>query len=345
MSILFNDLVTLRERSGVGSYALELLRHLPKEIEITRLSETFVGSPLKVLSSRPPKGQGKGRLHSVLQQYLSLTTGFGGYELYHEPDAIPFPSKIPTVATVHDLSVTLFPEWHPPHRVERFKRELPRVIEETKGFFADSYATKKDMVEHWRVPADKIEVAWLAPRPAFRPVPLPKERKSYFLFLGTVEPRKNIRGLLDAHRALPPSFREKFPLYVAGGAGWGDVDLKGSTYLGYLDDKKLVEVLCGATALVYPSFYEGFGLPPLEAMACGVPVISSHKGSLEEVVEDAALIIDPNSPEEITDAMVLFAEKEEMREIYRQKGLARAATFSWATTAQTTLQAYRKWLS
>jgi len=349
--ILFNDLVTLRERSGVGSYAAELVANFPSD-SIVRLSDTLAGLPLRRLANRPPKtSQGKGRMQEILQRWLSISTSLGDYSLYHEPDALPFPSSLPTLATVHDLSVTLFPEWHPTHRVERYRRELPRVLEQVRGFFADSHATARDMQTYWQVPEEKIQVVWLAPRPAFRPVTKAEVEKvrrelglpaSYFLFLGTMEPRKNVHGLMAAHHALPGKTREKFPLVFAGGSGWGEAS-PGSRYLGYLEDNRLVPLLCGATALVYPSFYEGFGLPPLEAMACGVPVISSHCGSLKEVVGDAALVIDPKESAQLTEAMARIADKPALREELVARGAKQVVKFSWKKTAEQTLSAYRRW--
>jgi len=351
--ILFNDLVTLRERSGVGSYAAELLRALPADGSVVRLSETLGGRPLSKLASRSRPGTaGKGTLQRWLQRWLTVSTSLSSYSLYHEPDALPFPSRFPTISTVHDLSVTLFPGWHPAHRVERYCRELPRVLEKTRGFIADSHATKRDMETHWKVPADKIDVVWLAPRSAFKRASAEAIRKvhkdldlpeNYFLFLGNLEPRKNVTGLIQAHHALPRKLRGKFPLVTAGGVGWGGV-ATGNRHLGYLSDDKLVPLLSGATALIYPSFYEGFGLPPLEAMACGVPVISSHCGSLKEVIEDAAIIVDPKSPEQITEGMVRLAEDKNVREEYIAKGNERVGHFSWEKTAAQTLQAYRRWL-
>lgn len=352
--ILFNDLVTLRERSGVGSYAAELLAHLPSDANVVRLSHTLGGRPLSRLASRSRPGTaGKGTLQLWLQRWLSLSTRLSKYSLYHEPDALPFPSVTPTVATVHDLSVTLYPGWHPAHRVERYCRELPRVLEETRGFIADSHSTKRDMELHWKVPSEKIEVVWLAPRSAFKPCSKEAIAKvqheldlpgNYFLFLGNLEPRKNVAGLIQAHHALPRKLRDKFPLVTAGGTGWGGV-ATGNRHLGYLPDDKLVPLLCGATALIYPSFYEGFGLPPLEAMKCGVPVVSSHCGSLKEVIEDAAIVIDPKVPEQITEAMVRLAENKSVREELIAKGNARVSQFSWEKTAAETLQAYRRWLA
>lgn len=358
MQLLFNDLVALRQRSGIGSYAHHLLEYLPAalgDLALTRLSETAAGLPLKA-ASRGVAGAGGGETArwkwlalKALDKYVYATSRFRRWDLYHEPDALPLRIAAPTVVTVHDLSVSLFPQWHPEHRVKKYETQLKRALDVTRYFFADSEATKRDMIKCWGVGPEKIQVVHLAPRPGFRKATIEKSR-SYLLFVGTIEPRKNIAGLIRAYRSLPASLREDHPLFLAGGIGWGNEEIKsllGSDVhqLGYLSDDELVALMNGATAMVYPSFYEGFGLPPLEAMACGVPVISSHRGSLAEVVGEGALIVEPEDEAAMAKAMTDVLKSKELRESLVRKGNEQLKKFSWEKTARETAEGYRRVLA
>lgn len=376
LPVLFNDLVVYRQRSGIGSYAQLLLEHLPSadsEIRIVPLSQTLAGYPLRELSKVMAAGQGgttrslrasllgpvKQFAHRALDGYLSAMLSSSRWPLYHEPDGLPYGVRAPIITTIHDLSVQLFPQWHPPHRVAKYEENFRIGRDRTHLFLADSHSTARDLQTLWGIEADRVKVVHLAPRPRFRPADPASVRRvketlrlpdSYFLFVGTIEPRKNVTGLLKAYRALPESLRSKVPLVLAGGWGWrtaeiesllSDPLLAGVRFTGYLPDEDLVPLLSGATALVYPSFYEGFGLPPLEAMACGVPVITSHGGSLQEVVADAALVVDPKHVAGITEAMVRVAESAELRSQLIEKGTAWEKRFSWERTAKETAAAYR----
>ena len=366
MRLLFNDLITLRERSGVGAYAFHLLEHLPREakdLSLIRLSETLSGLPLKLLSAKLPSGKSSGAkskwksyAQKVVSQYVRLSSAWQSYDLYHEPDALALPIAAPTAVTVHDLSVSLFPNWHPEYRVRNYEAQLERTLQVARHFFADSMATKNDMQKYWRVSPEKIDVIPLAPRPMFRRLSahelsqtaLPKTPSGkYFLFVGTLEPRKNVKGLIRAYRSLDASLREQYPLFLAGGRGWKNEDLSplfgnDVRWLGYVSDKDLVPLMNGALAMVYPSFYEGFGLPPLEAMACGVPVISSHRGSLKEVVGPAVYVIEPEDETQIAKAMAAVACDEALRKNLVESANSHLKNFSWEVTARQTIAGYRK---
>jgi len=378
--VVMNDLVLLRERAGVAAYAGELLHAmagLEKSVRLDRLSETPEGFPLRVASRayegarRRSSGGSGARLagwlvgsartagRSALAAYLRRAASLARWELYHEPDAVPADVGVPTIVTVHDLSVLRFPEWHPGHRVGHYERRLGRGLDKAAAVIAVSESTRGDLERFVGVDPRRVTVIPEAPRRVFRV--LAKGRtasmrrrlglpSTYFLFVGTIEPRKNIEGLLVAHAALPESVRRRFPLVLAGGWGWGEERVRdmlsrapwrGVRHLGYLDDESLVAVCNGASALVYPSFHEGFGLPPLEAMACGVPVISSSEGALAEVLGDAAVRIDPGDPESMGTAMRRLAEDQGERLALRERGLAHVSAFSWENAAKRTLRLYR----
>lgn len=386
-TVLLNDLTACRQKSGVGCYTHQLLRHLaadPSNIRVIPLSQTFAGRPLTGMSkwydrlrkdSRPESGTGGADVswkkrclrwirqhgHAALDTYLRTISRVGRWQVYHEPDAVPLSIDAPTVSTMHDLSVLLFPRWHPKHRVEKYERHLRAGLEHTSQFIAVSEATKRDMVEHLGLAAERIHVVPEAPRPEFRPLSaesIARVRKQldlpdrFLLYVGTIEPRKNVAGLLRSYARLPESLRSRCPLVLAGGWGWQSETVRqmlerspwkeSVRWIGYLEDDQLVAVMNAAEALVYPSFYEGFGLPPLEAMACGTPVITTHAGSLKEVVADAAIVVDPNDEDDLTLAMRAILLHREIGDEYRQRGRQHVLRFDWKSTARATREVYRK---
>ncbi len=377
--ILFNDLIALRQRSGIGHYAAQLLEqypHVAPDLSITRLSSLpaarWVVKGMSKAQGALSGGEGrlgalkgslKGFAQAGVDRYLGATVGRGGWGLLHEPDAIAFPTQVPTLVSVMDLSVLLFPQFHPSHRVKKYEKYFMRSLSQAAHFVAISEATKRDLVEHLKVKSDRISAIALAPRVEFRPqspqaVAAAKKKhglpERYFLFVGNWEPRKNIPGLLRAYSRLSGSVRASYPLVLVGGWGWKSEESRemltrapwkeNVRALGYLPDSDLVPVTQGATALVYPSFYEGFGLPPLEAMACGTPVISSSAGGLAEAVGNAALVVDPQDEVALSNAMKELAQSEEIRKNLSALGLVQAARFSWEKTARDTADVYRKLL-
>jgi glycosyltransferase involved in cell wall biosynthesis len=373
--ILFNDLIALRQKSGIGHYAAQLLEQFPQvapDLSVTRLSTLPSARWVaKGMAKGASLGGGAGRLGALkgllkgvaqgaLDRYLGAAVGRGGWDLVHEPDAIAFPTSAKTLVSVMDLSVLLFPQFHPAHRVKKYEKYFMRSLAQAAHFIAISEATKRDLVEHLKVKSDQISAIALAPRVEFRPqtaavVAAAKKKYAlpdrYFLFVGNWEPRKNIPGLLRAYSRLSGTLRASCPLVLVGGWGWKSEEsremLKHSPWketvkvLGYLPDSDLVPVTQGAMALVYPSFYEGFGLPPLEAMACGTPVICSSAGGLAEAVGSAARLVDPNDEVALSDAMKELAQSEEIRKNLSALGLAQAARFSWEETASETASVYR----
>jgi glycosyltransferase involved in cell wall biosynthesis len=379
--VLFNDLIVFRQRSGIGHYAAQLLAqypHVAPDLPIVRLSTLprvrWIADAMRKASSeagrerRGPAPRSGGPLKTtaqgVLDRYLSWAVGKGDWGLLHEPDAIAFRTSVRTLVSVMDLSVILFPQWHPIYRVKKYEKYFARSLEQSAHFIAISEATKRDMVRHLHVKADRVTVIPLAPRAEVRTRPgrevaAIKSRLSlpgrYLLFVGNLEPRKNLPGLLRAYSRLPGSLRSDCPLVLVGGWGWKSEILRDMLdrapwnrdvrHLGYLPDADLAAVTQGATALVYPSFYEGFGLPPLEAMAVGTPVISSTAGGLAEAVGDAALVVEPNDEEALAGAMKEVVVNEGLRQRLSASGAVQAARFSWETTARRTAEVYRRLLA
>ncbi len=255
-----------------------------------------------------------------------------------------------TVVTVHDLGYLYFPQAHPPLR--RLELHLSTLwnAHVAGRVIAVSRATKDDLVRRYRIPAERIRVVYHGVEERFRPTPDPKVGARYnlppryFLYLGALHPRKNLERLLEAYAGLP---EEAPPLVLAGPRGWyferisaaiASLGLERRILLpGYIADEDVPAVLSGALALVYPSLYEGFGLPALEAMACATPVIAAGTSSLPEVVGEAGLLVNPLSVEELRAAMAHLLADEELRAELGRRGRERAGLFTWERCARETL--------
>jgi glycosyltransferase involved in cell wall biosynthesis len=254
------------------------------------------------------------------------------------------------VVTIHDLGYLSFPQSHT--RRQRLELQLSTAwnARAAARIIAVSQATRDDLVRHYRVPAGKIAVVHHGVEPRFRPTPDPAAPARYglparyLLYLGTLQPRKNLERLLQAYAGLPG---EAPPLVLAGARGWyftriaaaiAALGLAGRVLLpGYIADDDVPALLTAATALVYPSLYEGFGLPALEAMACGTPVIAANSSSLPEVVGTAGLLVDQLQVDEIAAAMQRLLADEALRGTLSRQGRERAALFSWDRCARETL--------
>ncbi|MGA2572547.1 MAG: glycosyltransferase family 1 protein [Terracidiphilus sp.] len=233
---------------------------------------------------------------------------------------------------------------------------VPRSIKRAARILAVSEHTKADIIKYYDIPADKISVIYNAvdhseyyPRPAKEVSAVRSKYKlpaKYILFTGTIEPRKNVEGILGAYAALDEQVKKDHGLVLAGGKGWNDEPIRqaidklksaGEKIIctGYVPDEDLPALFSGASLFVYPSFYEGFGIPPLEAMACGVPVITADNSSLPEVVGDAVIMIKAENIAAITQSISKVLNDSQLANSLRQKGLEQAKKFSWEKSAQT----------
>ncbi len=376
--VILNDRCLRNPQTGVGRYVVELLDGLGRaapEIEILPFYSWLrggrpagsrgadPGSPGRVgtppARPRRPATWLRRAAQQVYDAAFEIIGTSRGYGLYHEPNHIPMPWHGPIVTTIHDLSVVRHPEWHPADRVDWYQREFEAGLARTHHFITVSNFTRDEMVSLLGIPAERITPIPLGIGPAFRPpdredgpAGLPgSSLPPCLLYVGTLEPRKNVPGLLAAYASLPASLRQRVPLVIAGMSGWGQEDVRQLAVrlgvieqvftLGYVSEEQLRALYHAAHALVWPTLYEGFGLPPLEAMACGTPVITSNAASLPEVVGDAAVLIDPLVPEQIAEAMRRLIEDEALRATLSARGLARTRQFSWDRCAQAHATVYR----
>lgn len=264
------------------------------------------------------------------------------------------------VVVVHDLSFLRAPETHPTHR-RWYLHAATRLSSRRAGaVLADSKSTRRDLIELFGVRPDKISVVYAGAEPQFHPRPEAEVeafcaahgvRRPFVLSVGTIEPRKNVDVLIRAFARLRREGRYAGSLVIVGGRGWMGVDVPDliqaaqvvdhAQWLGYVDQRELPFWYSAADLLVYPSSYEGFGMPPLEAMASGTPVITSNRSSLPEVVGDAGITVEPRNEAALADAMARVLQSPERRDAMRARGLVQARRFSWQSAAETCLNAYQ----
>ncbi len=352
-------------QAGIGQYILRLTQALARidhEDQFilfkSRKDKTvIVDQPnFKVQSVWTPSH------HRFERLAMSVELAPSPLDVLHSPDFIPpARARCPTVITVHDLAFLLYPRFLTSDSA-RYYGQVDLAARGADHIIAVSESTKRDTVRLLGVPPEKITVIYEAAHPLFTPMADPealarvRERyrlpPDFILFVSTIEPRKNIPTLLRAFRRLRDNYKSKATLAIAGNRGWlveevdatiEELQLGDSVRcLGGVPNEELVYLYNAARLFVFPSFYEGFGLPPLEAMACGTPVIVSNTSSLPEVVGDAGWLVNPEDVEGLTVAMYRILSDENLRREMRTKGLARAATFSWERAARETLQVYRR---
>lgn len=307
-----------------------------------------------------------------LQAAASTLTGLpffntGDFEnqidLFHATDHhIPKLRRTPVVGTIMDAIPLAHPEWVSSN-LRSFKNfAFKRSAGWCERIITISEYSKQDIAEHFGVAAERIDAIPLGVDQAFfehasedqiaQSLQRHGARRGSFVFVGTIQPRKNLRRIIEAHRNLPPSTREEHPLLVIGRYGWGDEGLREELsrlqaegrglWLEDVSDTDLRPLLQSAAALIYPSLHEGFGLPVLEGFASNIPVISSNTTSIPEVAADAALLVDPKSVDDIAGAMERIAEDAMMARTLAQRGFERAREFTWERCARQTLDVYRR---
>ena len=263
--------------------------------------------------------------------------------------------KIPQVVTIYDLTTFIYPG----HRGERVSEKLnlrtKKACKKARKIVAISKSTKKDLIKVLKIKNEKIKVVYPGKNElpkSFSKLPKNLKKRSYILSVGTIEPRKNLIGLFKAYALLPIEIQEQYPLVVVGAEGWntGDIfesfehlKLQGKVkFLGFVSDEKLATLYNYASLFVYPSLYEGFGFPVLEALSFGLPVITSKSSSLPEVTGHAAFLIDPNKPESISSAIQKVLEHKEEGDRLRKAAVIQAEKFSWENSAKETLKVFKE---
>jgi alpha-1,3-rhamnosyl/mannosyltransferase len=360
--------------TGIGRYTWELVQGLKASPEIDELLYfsrfRFVRDVVRPVSHNgkaPPARRGPlfrasrsiFQLASPIVQAFQFCA-FSGW-IYHSPNFyLPnFPGR--RLATIHDLSILRFPEYHPNDRVVHLSKEIPKAIEKADLIITDSIYIRREILERFRASPSKIIAIPLSCDGNFRPRGSEEsgprvsifglEYGMYALFVGTIEPRKNLSNLIEAYGRLPEDLRSRYPLALVGHSGWksGPIHEKirraeeegWLRYLGYIDEDILPHLYSGARCFLLPSRYEGFGLPILEAMASGIPVLTSPDSAMEEVAGGAARYCAPDDLESMCRVIAALLSDEPLRNELIRISLQRAKEFSWEKTVAETIAAYR----
>lgn len=285
-------------------------------------------------------------------------------EIYHEPNYMVLPFRGRVVTTFHDLSALHMPELHPPDRIAHWRRHLPKTLARADHFLTDSEYVRQEIINELKVEPSRVTAAHIgvssefAPRtPAQTATALAKHQLKhgeYLLAVGTLEPRKNLATALLAYAALPTALQAAYPFVVAGQEGWKNEALTQTIaslkahghlrFLGFVDQADLPNLYAGARAFVFPSLYEGFGLPIAEALASGIPSVTSTASCLPEIVGNAALLVDPYDVDSMASALARVLDDSAARAALGRQGPQQASHFTWQACAHKTLEVYRQLL-
>ena len=360
-------------KTGVGHYTLELAKGLAlaspnDQIEIVSPFPFLSEIPSEDESEALPPNLGLTQVKVNLLERCWWTVGLPRYikrrsvALFHGTNYdIPLWQRCPTVLTVHDLAAFHYPETHEARSVWRARRRLPWMVRTATQIVTPSESVRHEVIEHLHVAREKVIAIPPAARSIFMPLP-PEQtvetrrrlgvEDEFLFFVGTIEPRKNLIVLLNAYRELLRTTELHPQLVIAGKKGWltdeffcrlREPGIEERVHLtGYLSDNDLCALYSSCRIFIYPSIYEGFGLPPLEAMACGAPVIASSVSSILEVVEKAACLVAPARVDELAQSIITLLSDENERRRLSVAGLKRAQQFSWDRTAQLMLGVYRE---
>jgi len=346
------------EPTGVGRYTSRLLDSLCDQYgdDVTfvlfGLDETPAAlADYDCLRTAPEPAPHSGlRAHVWEQVRLPLALRTYDLDVFHTPAGGPPITSVPSVATIHDISPIVHPEWFATRYVALYRLLTAHAVRTSDRIVTVSGFARDEIVDHY--PAARGKTV-----PIHNGVTLrdcddgdPVERRdgrAFLLFVGALNPRKNLRTLIESYRRYRERTAEPQDLVLAGPdrdvfASGGLKRTTGVRTLGFVSEAQLTWLYCNATAFVFPSLYEGFGLPILEAMGVGTPVVTSDRGAMAEVAGDAALLVDPERPETITDALARITTDSDLRTRLASAGPARASEFTWTHAAEETMRVYRE---
>ena len=360
----------VRQHAGIGRYTRGLIGALA-EVDRTREYVLFSAGPDArrcawpdnfSLRSVPLSDRHMAILWQRLRLPLPVELVTGRIDLFHSPDfVLPPVWRARTALTVHDLSFLRLPECSSPPLLAYLMGAVPRSVARADVLLADSESTRRDLIELLRVPEDRVFVVYAGVEGRFRPEPDPddsarRERhgleRPYILGVGTLQPRKNFGRLVHAFHRLVQEHGAPHDLVIAGGKGWLYDDVFAAIaelgieqrvrVLGFVDDNDLPALYRGADVFAFPSLYEGFGIPVLEAMGCGTPVVTSNVSSLPEVAGDAALQVPPDDVDALADALWRSISNTALREAHRTRGFEQVARFTWRRAAEDLIGVYAR---
>jgi alpha-1,3-rhamnosyl/mannosyltransferase len=366
MKVAIDATALLLPSAGVKNYVHYWLRSLEEAVKGGR--DTIVTYPRNI--RRPPildhqKSSLRAALTLRLVQFYNIRRNpliglsVWGADVFHASQHVAnLPTGMKITATIFDMSCWACPEYHTAKNVAATRRYGEKILKACDGLIAISAHARRDAMEILKIPAERIRVIYPGVAEPFYAAAAEDARRvgakygvhgPYLLFVGCIEPRKNVPNLIRAYRRLPEAVRRSAELVVAGPFGWADEEARGMLrggggvrYLGYVPEGDLPGLYGGAAALAYPSYYEGFGFPAAQAMAAGVPVIASNRSCLPEVIGNAGVLVDPSSVEELSEAMERVLTRPELARELAAAGRARAAQFHWGRCAGESLAFFRE---
>ena len=366
---MIDGIALLFPLTGIGRYTYEVAKILQKkeEFELNYFYGYYSKKLLKQTTQSNPKSLKSiiikiPLLKKVARAILTLSSRLFSpkYNLYWQPNFIPNEGikakKI--VTSVHDFSFILYRDFHPKERIEHIEKYFFKNVAKSDMIITGSHFTKEEIVKYLNFSEDKIEVihhgidhnlfkVYQEPKVDFE---LPKK---YILSVGSIEPRKNLLGLLKAYALLDEKLKSEYQLVLVGFKGWENIEImelikqneKSIHYLGFITDEELAQVYNLTSLFVFPSFYEGFGLPPLEAMACGSPVVCSDSSSLPEVGGDAVVYCNPQDTNDIKEKIEIVLNNTTLQNEMIDKGLQQAKKFSWEKSSKEHMRVFEELMS
>jgi len=362
-----------RQKSGVGDaitetatayrelYPQDRLVLWPRE---PRRITTYPSTNLGPAPAAAPRRSWKDHLKPYARPWLRWHFQWKasrGFDVYHEPNYLMYPTRLPTVLTVHDLSVWLHPEWHPRDRVRWHQDCFPRSVRSAQIIVTDTEAIRQQLLAHFPLSPEQVVSVPLgvslrlspagakSSEPAQQQWGLPSR---YLLAVGTIEPRKNLEQLILAYLDAPRAWRRDCPLWLVGSWGWSSEGVQkllklhgpeeGLIHTGYLPDAALPAVYRGAIALLYPSLYEGFGLPPLEMLACGGAVVTSDDPAIQEVTQGRCWTVPARDAQAWRDVIRQILSTPSCLDRYRGHTAFVAREYTWSRTAERMRDVYRR---
>jgi glycosyltransferase involved in cell wall biosynthesis len=379
MHVAIDYTAAVRQQAGIGRYTRNLVRNLA-DVDARNQYTLFVAGGWGQgdgLGAWPPNFRVRAvpvtdRVLNIVWQRLRIPLPIqivtGRFDLFHAPDfVLPYVANAPALLTVHDLSFLRVPQHFVPGFRDYLEGAVSRGVSRANHILADSESTRSDLVDLMRVRGDKVSVVYPGVESRFSRIEdgqlLAEVRERYqlpnrfVLGLSTLQPRKNFDGLVDAFQLLLSQHGDKeemanLHLVICGGLGWMHGEIQQRVhhhglearvhFAGFVQDVDLPALYSLASVFAFPSWYEGFGLPVLEAMACGTPVVAADNSSLPEVVGDGGMLVDASSSDELASALMQLLSNRDLRVVLKRAGLAQAAKFTWPLAASALLATYER---